>query len=74
MNAARIFIGTLVQYKLSRFFTFQLKKNEVLKTQAKLPNLKLGIVHALNILNIFNDNNLWLDEDIVNFFEVSNFL
>lgn len=56
VNCGVMFIHNLVQFSFARFFNFQkLKRNDEIKAKVKLPDLRQGVIHALNILKIIDD-------------------
>jgi hypothetical protein len=50
-----------------------MKRTKEAKAVAKLPDLKQGVLHTIFILKVIDDPPLWVQDDIVSFFEVSLF-
>eukprot|EP00347_Sterkiella_histriomuscorum_P022020 403331965 len=54
-------------------FLMEIHQDEAKKCKTNLNNMKMGLTHAIQLLNALNIEVLWMDDITINFFEVSFF-
>jgi hypothetical protein len=64
-------ISSIVNIRLSTLFSFQTRQSHKLKAAAKMPSMRRAIEGSIQLLKAIDDPVLWLNDDIINFFEVT---